>query len=123
MSSPTSAPPAPYDLPNVQRLTVGVLGGSGDQGRRLAYRLARVGQRVILGSRNAERAAKAAAEIGYGTRGLDNAHCAVESDLAIVAVPWDGHAALLESLPFAANLIAINRRYNVHAGIRVTDVD
>ena len=38
-------PPAkdPWDLPDVSGLTVGVLGGTGDQGRGLAYRLARAG--------------------------------------------------------------------------------
>ncbi|MFV2121549.1 NAD(P)-binding domain-containing protein, partial [Streptomyces sp. Act-28] len=46
----------PWDLPDVSGLVVGVLGGTGDQGRGLAYRLARAGQKVIIGSRAAERA-------------------------------------------------------------------
>ncbi|WP_431033060.1 NADPH-dependent F420 reductase [Streptomyces sp. P6-2-1] len=88
----------PWDLPDVSGLVVGVLGGTGDQGRGLAYRLARAGQKVIIGSRAAERAEGAAAEIGHGVEGADNAECARRSDVVIVAVPWDGHKALLEAL-------------------------
>ncbi|MFF5443453.1 NADPH-dependent F420 reductase [Streptomyces sp. NPDC012888] len=96
----TSKPPArdPWDLPDVSGLVVGVLGGTGDQGRGLAYRFARAGQKVIIGSRAAERARTAADELGLGIEGTDNAECARRSDVVIVAVPWDGHAATLESL-------------------------
>ncbi|MFE9247702.1 NADPH-dependent F420 reductase [Streptomyces sp. NPDC007088] len=102
MTSTDSAqkPPArdPWDLPDVSGLVVGVLGGTGDQGRGLAYRLARAGQKVIVGSRAADRAASAAAELGEGVEGADNAECARRSDIVIVAVPWEGHKPLLESL-------------------------
>jgi NADPH-dependent F420 reductase len=56
------------------------------------------GHRVIVGSRDAARAAGIAAEIGSGVEGLSNDDCARAADVVIVAVPWDGHAALLESL-------------------------
>ncbi|OPF73391.1 NADPH-dependent F420 reductase [Streptomyces antioxidans] len=91
----------PWDLPDVSGLTVGVLGGTGDQGRGLAYRLARAGQKVIIGSRAAERAQTAARELGgaeLGIEGADNAECSRRSDIVIVAVPWDGHAKTLEGL-------------------------
>ncbi|ARZ70411.1 oxidoreductase [Streptomyces albireticuli] len=79
-------------------LVVGVLGGTGDQGRGLAYRLAKAGQQVIIGSRAADRARTAAEELGLGIEGADNAECARRSDIVIVAVPWDGHAKTLEGL-------------------------
>ena len=79
-------------------LVVGVLGGTGPQGKGLAYRLARAGQKVIIGSRAAERAQAAADELGHGVEGADNAECARRSDIVIVAVPWDGHGKTLESL-------------------------
>src|SRR6478609_3155660 len=93
-------PPAkdPWDLPDVSGLTVRVLGGTGPQGKGLAYRLARAGQKVVIGSRAADRAEAAAAELGHGVEGADNAECARRSDIVIVAVPWDGHAKTLESL-------------------------
>jgi 8-hydroxy-5-deazaflavin:NADPH oxidoreductase len=94
-------------LPDVSGLTVGILGGTGDQGRGLAYRLATAGQRVLVGSRSAERAATAAAEIGHGVGGGENAQVAIESDIVIVAVPWEGHGELLASLrePLAGKLV------------------
>jgi NADPH-dependent F420 reductase len=85
-------------LPDVAGLTVGILGGTGEQGRGLAYRLARAGQRVVVGSRSLERAATAAAEIGGmpgvtgEVTGLGNVDTAATSDIVIIAVPWDGHA-------------------------------
>ncbi|MEH6377659.1 NADPH-dependent F420 reductase [Streptomyces sp. KLMMK] len=88
----------PWELPDVSGLVVGVLGGTGDQGRGLAYRLAKAGQQVIIGSRAAERAQAAAGELGLGIEGADNAECARRSDIVIVAVPWDGHAKTLEGL-------------------------
>lgn len=79
-------------------LHVGVLGGTGEQGRGLARRLAMAGLRVTIGSRDGDRAAAIAAEIGHGVRGADNASTARECDVVIVAVPWDGHAETLASL-------------------------
>ncbi|MFE3583350.1 NADPH-dependent F420 reductase [Streptomyces vinaceus] len=97
--APAKAPAKdPWDLPDVSGLVVGVLGGTGDQGRGLAYRLARAGQKVIIGSRAADRAQSAADELGLGVEGADNAECARRSDIVIIAVPWEGHAKTLEAL-------------------------
>ncbi|MEU7821111.1 NADPH-dependent F420 reductase [Catellatospora sp. NPDC049133] len=89
-------------LPDVSALTVGILGGTGDQGRGLAYRLALAGQRVLIGSRSADRAAASAAELaelsGGNVSGGDNADVAGRSDVLIVAVPYAGHAETLAGL-------------------------
>ncbi|WP_441246384.1 NADPH-dependent F420 reductase [Kitasatospora sp. McL0602] len=98
MSTHDSVTPGAPQQSDVSQLVVGVLGGTGDQGRGLAYRLAKAGQQVVIGSRTAERAEAAAAELGLGVRGADNATTARESDVVIVAVPWDGHAATLAGL-------------------------
>ena len=92
---------------DVADLIVGVLGGTGDQGRGLAYRLAAAGNPVIVGSRSAERAEATAAELGSGVRGMANADAARESDVVIVAVPWEGHRDLLASLagPLAGKVV------------------
>ncbi|MEC4017851.1 NADPH-dependent F420 reductase [Streptomyces sp. H27-D2] len=98
-AAPAKAPAKdPWELPDVSGLVVGVLGGTGDQGRGLAYRLAKSGQKVIIGSRSAERAQAAAGELGLGVEGADNAECSRRSDIVIVAVPWEGHAKTLASL-------------------------
>ena len=83
-------------------LTIGVLGGTGPQGRGLAFRFAQAGLSVVLGSRSSERAAATAAELteraGGAVEGADNAGAAQRSDVLIVAVPWEGHGELLTDL-------------------------
>ena len=81
-------------------MNVSVLGGTGEQGRGLAQRLARAGQSVMIGSRSADRAQSIAAEIGSGVAGGSNEDSARFGDIVIVAVPWDGHRELLESLAY-----------------------
>ncbi|MFE4832875.1 NADPH-dependent F420 reductase [Streptomyces sp. NPDC056672] len=88
----------PWELPDVSGLIVGVLGGTGPQGKGLAYRLAKAGQKVIIGSRAADRAEAVAGALGLGIEGADNSGTARRSDVVIVAVPWDGHRATLEAL-------------------------
>ena len=53
---------------------------------------------VSEGSRDAARAQAIADEIGFGIQGATNEDCASSTDVVIVAVPWDGHSTLLESL-------------------------
>ncbi|MFI7144991.1 NADPH-dependent F420 reductase [Nonomuraea sp. NPDC050022] len=82
----------------VNGISIGILGGTGDQGKGLARRFALAGHPVLIGSRSEARAQEAANSIGSGARGAENAVVATEADLVIVAVPYDGHKALLESL-------------------------
>jgi 8-hydroxy-5-deazaflavin:NADPH oxidoreductase len=86
--------------PDVATLAIGILGGTGEEGRGLACRFARAGNPVIIGSRSPERAAAAAQALGpeLGIRGMVNADAAAAADVVIVAVPWDGHGDLLTSL-------------------------
>ena len=94
----TSGTRDPRELPNIDAVNVSVLGGTGEQGRGLAQRLARAGQSVMIGSRSVDRAQSIAAEIGLGVAGGSNEDAARFGDIVIVAVPWDGHRELLESL-------------------------
>jgi 8-hydroxy-5-deazaflavin:NADPH oxidoreductase len=81
---------------------IAILGGTGDQGRGLARRFSLAGHKVIIGSRSAERAERAAAELaGAGCPGIEgaaNAGAAARATVVIVAVPWEGHRELLASL-------------------------
>jgi NADPH-dependent F420 reductase len=103
---------------DVARLTIGVLGGTGPQGRGLAVRLAAAGQRVLLGSRSSERAAEvadrvadrarsAAGGVEVSVRGGSNVDVAGAADLVIIAVPFDGHAATVAELatPLAGKVV------------------
>ena len=50
---------------------IAIVGGTGPQGSGLALRWARAGQRIVIGSRDAERARAKAAEISAQTRNTD----------------------------------------------------
>ena len=99
--------------PELTTLTIGVLGGTGPQGKGLALRWAAAGLRVVIGSRDAGRAAETAAELAGlvdstdATSGADNAGCATQADIVLVAVPWEAHDALLTSLrePLAGKVV------------------
>ncbi|AVT33558.1 MULTISPECIES: NADPH-dependent F420 reductase [unclassified Plantactinospora] len=102
-------------LPDVTGLTVGIIGGTGDQGRGLAYRLARAGQPVLIGSRSAGRAEQAAAELrtlpgmpaDAAISGGDNVEVASRSDVVVIAVPWEGHRDTVAGLrePLAGKVV------------------
>ena len=88
---------------------IAVLGGTGPQGKGLALRWAVAGQQVVIGSRDAQRATAIAQELGHGIIGTDNLSAAERADVVLVAVPYDGHAALLaEVAPALAGKIVID---------------
>ena len=89
-------------------MRIGILGGTGPQGRGLARRFAAAGHGVVLGSRSAERAQAVAADyadLGDVTGG-SNADAAA-AELVVITVPYDGHAALLTELaePLAGKVV------------------
>jgi NADPH-dependent F420 reductase len=90
-------------------LTVGVIGGTGPQGKGLALRWSAAGIRVAIGSRDAERAAGVAAELGGSVTGDANDAVAAAADLVVVTVPWGGHADTIRSLaPNTAGKIVVD---------------
>lgn len=84
--------------------SIAVIGGTGPQGQGLAYRLAKAGHEVILGSRSEERATVAADQLasrlaGAGAvSGASNLEAARKADVVLLAVPYDGHDELVASL-------------------------
>lgn len=89
---------------DITEYDIAVIGGSGPQGKGLAYRLARAGYRVILGSREADRATAAATEVSQLPGVLTAIGSAANDDAVrsartvLLAVPYQGHAELVESL-------------------------
>ncbi|MDT0438779.1 MULTISPECIES: NADPH-dependent F420 reductase [Streptomyces] len=83
---------------------IAVVGGTGPQGRGLAYRLARAGHPVVLGSRDADRAAGAAAAlralpgVTAPVDGAANRDAVLRAAVVLLAVPYQGHAELVGSL-------------------------
>jgi hypothetical protein len=86
---------------------IGILGGTGPEGSGLAYRWARAGEHVVIGSRDAQRAAETAARLRArigGTAqidGADNAAAVAQCDIVVLTVPFSGQAALLKQLKSA----------------------
>lgn len=97
---------------------IALIGGTGAEGRGLATRLAAAGHEVTLGSRDAARAADAAAEltgivaasgISASIHGASNEDAAAACDLAIIVVPYEAHRATLEALaPALAGKVVID---------------
>jgi NADPH-dependent F420 reductase len=84
-------------------VTVAVLGGTGKEGSGLAMRWALHGYRVIIGSRDAERARTRAAEMnqqigGDYLIGMGNTDAAREADLVVLSVPYSAHRETLLSV-------------------------
>jgi 8-hydroxy-5-deazaflavin:NADPH oxidoreductase len=102
---------------------IAVVGGTGPQGKALAYRWALQGHRVVLGSRSAQRAERAADEIRQrvepahlhpgeparlhpgeparlhaGVTGAANHAAAAGAGVVLIAVPYAGHRELVTSL-------------------------
>ena len=82
---------------------IGVIGGTGPQGRGLALRWAQAGMSVRIGSRNPESAQQVATEIlelipGADITGGTNTTVATWADIVAIVVPWAGHKLTLEAL-------------------------
>ncbi|WP_417622374.1 NADPH-dependent F420 reductase [Parasphingorhabdus sp.] len=88
---------------------IAVIGGTGKLGSALAWRLARAGRDVIIGSRTADSAADKAAELGHGLIGMANADAAAAADLVIVTVPFGAQATTLQDIkPHVAGKIVVD---------------
>jgi len=90
-------------------ITIAILGGTGKQGKGLAYRWARAGYKVLIGSRSSERAVHAASEImeklegASSIVGLDNHEAAQQADIVVLTVPYSAHKETLENIKDALN--------------------
>ena len=79
---------------------LGFLGGTGEEGKGLAFRLALAGESVMIGSRDEARAVEAVAEVNdlLGKQvaiGANNMQTAEESDIVFVTGPYSAQAMLL----------------------------
>ncbi|HKV25382.1 MAG TPA: NADPH-dependent F420 reductase [Candidatus Acidoferrum sp.] len=83
---------------------IGILGGTGPEGSGLAYRWAKAGEAMVIGSREATRATEAAdrlrTKIGGMARieGMENAAVVEQCEIVVLTIPFSGHAELLKQL-------------------------
>ena len=99
--------------------TIAVIGGTGAEGSGLAWRWARAGMDVIIGSRAADKGANAAVELnarlaggavagaaggavagaaGGAVRGTDNLSAAQQAAIVVLSVPYESQAAILATI-------------------------
>jgi 8-hydroxy-5-deazaflavin:NADPH oxidoreductase len=84
-------------------MRIGVMGGTGKEGRGLALRWAKAGHEIFIGSRDAARAQATALELAAlgKIHGGDNAWAASQSEVVLLSVPYAAHAETLTSLKSA----------------------
>jgi 8-hydroxy-5-deazaflavin:NADPH oxidoreductase len=85
-------------------ITIAVLGGTGKEGKGLAYRWAKAGYKILIGSRSAEKAVTAASEImellegSSSLVGTSNHEAAELADMVVLTVPYAAHRQTLEDV-------------------------
>jgi len=82
---------------------IAILGGTGKEGPGLAMRWASVGYRVIIGSRQLEKARRVASELNdalniNSIEGLENREAAQKADICVLTVLASAHQPALEGL-------------------------
>jgi NADPH-dependent F420 reductase len=83
--------------------TIAIIGGTGAEGKGLALRFAKTGARVLIGSRDREKAqdtARSVAEATGGTlvEGRSNPEATSEAEIVILAVPLSAQVGILKSI-------------------------
>lgn len=84
-------------------MSIAIIGGTGAEGSGLAVRWARVGETVIIGSRDAGRAAGTAAKLAskpgvVNISGAENKAACHAADVIVLAIPFENHAETLKYL-------------------------
>ena len=82
---------------------IAVIGGTGNEGKGLAYAWSKYGHNVIIGSREASKAIAAASDINQRigreqVTGMENLEAATKSDVIVLTVPHAAHKSTLEYL-------------------------
>ena len=84
---------------------ISILGGTGKEGKGLAYRWHKAGHKIIIGSRRLEKAEDAAITVKelLGSKdadviGLENHEAAKRGEIVVLTVPFSAHGLMLEGL-------------------------
>lgn len=86
-----------------KRFNIAIVGGTGNLGTALAVRLAAPGVKVIIGSRDAVKAQGVVESLKTNIRegkleGMANRDAVKEAEFVVIAVPYEGHAKIVEDL-------------------------
>lgn len=84
---------------------IGIVGGTGNEGKGLAYRWVQAGHEVIIGSRQFSKAQKAVEDVlalleekQVPLKGMENREAVEACDIAVITVPYAAHRPTLEDL-------------------------
>ncbi len=81
---------------------ISIIGGTGALGSGLALRWAKAGHRVIIGSRDGDRAAQSAEKLSSLANaeitGMENSKAAANGDIVVLTVPFASHASTLDAI-------------------------
>ncbi len=85
--------------------TIGIIGGTGKEGKGLAYRWLKAGHQVMIGSRQMEKAEAAVEDLRGRVQGFSgsvwavtNLQAAKEAQIVVITVPYIAHRETLEGL-------------------------
>jgi NADPH-dependent F420 reductase len=87
----------------MENLSVAIVGGTGNLGGALALRLGAPGVKILIGSRDAEKAKKAVETLRPNLRageivGMTNRDAVQGAQFVVIAVPYEGHAQMVGDL-------------------------
>ena len=87
----------------MENLSVAIVGGTGNLGSALALRLGAPGVKIIIGSRDAEKARSAVQTLKPNLRageivGTTNREAVRDAAFVVIAVPYEGHAQMVQDL-------------------------
>jgi NADPH-dependent F420 reductase len=83
-------------------VTIAIVGGTGPEGSGLARRWAKAGENIIIGSRDAQRAADSAKQIreetGANVSGAENKAACESAEIVVLTIPFEVHVEMLKHL-------------------------
>ena len=87
----------------MDNFSVAIVGGTGNLGGALALRLGAPGVKIIIGSRDAEKAKKAVETLKPNLRagemiGMTNQEAVKDANFVVIAVPYEGQAQMIQDL-------------------------
>ena len=87
--------------------TIAVIGGTGDLGSALTMRWSNTGYRIIIGSRDEDKAQAAASKFNKSlgkdfVRGMTNLEAVRNAEIIVLTVPFSNHQAIVEEISQAA---------------------
>jgi NADPH-dependent F420 reductase len=98
-----------------KKCKIGIIGGTGKEGKGLAFRWAKAGYQIFIGSRQTEKAILAVEDLrgllpdGIIISGATNEQVAQMADIVVVTVPYSAHLDILNTIkPFVQGKIVID---------------